>query len=330
VSFQVDPDALTASSRLASQQRDHIGAIDDYISSSCSNFGAFSGVLNLFQGSYESAVATAHDGLRDSRAVADKVRDAFIDSRDDYLDTDEATYERFRALAPDPATFPPYAPAGSGNDTPGGPLSNAPQDGSRIPDLEDKHPGISDGASAIGDKVKPGNDVDKPPPWMDPQKAASDAITDAFERRTDEYQYYRSLGYSDEEALQFARTDGIDAHADTINHDRINRTAETAYNTEYDRAIAEGASPEDARERANDAYADSRSRDSADHDRRRDIGSTASTYNDLYNEGKETVEQVNDLVDNVDEIGDNADDLGDYDDYQSQDEDETAQEWAGR
>ena len=106
MSFQVDPDALTASSRLASQQRDHIGAIDDYIGASCSNFGAFSGVLNLFQGSYESAVATAHDGLRDSRAVADKVRDAFIDSRDDYLDTDEATYDRFRALAPDRPFMP--------------------------------------------------------------------------------------------------------------------------------------------------------------------------------------------------------------------------------
>jgi hypothetical protein len=330
VSFQVDPDALTASSRLASQQREHIGAIDDYISASCSNFGAFSGVLNLFQGSYESAVTTAHDGLRDSRAVAEKVRDAFIDSRDDYLDTDEATYDRFRALAPDAAGFPPYAPAGSGNDTPGGPLSNAPQDGTKIPDLEDKHPGISDGASAIGDKVKPGNDVGNVPPWMDPQKAASDAITHAFERGTDEYQYYRSLGYSDAEALQFAKTDGIDGHADTINHDRIDRTAESAYNSEYDRAIAEGASPEDARERANDAYADSRSRDSADHDRRRDIGETASTYTNLYDEGKQVVDNVNDLADSVDEIGDNAEDLGDYDDYESQGEDETAQEWARR
>lgn len=330
MSFQVDPDALTASSRLASRQRDHIGAIDDYISASCSNSGAFSGVLNLFQGSYESAVATAHDGLRDSQAVADRVRDAFVDSRDDYLDTDEATYDRFRALAPDPSGFPPYSPAGSGNDNPGGPLSNAPQDGSKIPDLEDKHPGISDGASAVGDKVRPGNDVADVPPWMDPQKAAADAVTDAFERRTDEYQYYRSLGYSDAEALQFARTDGIDAHADTINHDRINRTAESAYHAEHDRAIADGASPEDVRERADDAYAESRSRDSADHDRRRDIGSTASTYNELYNEGKETVEQVTDLIDSVEEIGDNADDLATYDDYQSQHEDESAQEWAGR
>lgn len=330
MSFQVDPDALTASSRLATRQHDHIGAIDDYISASCSNFGAFTGVLDLFQGSYESAVSTAHDGMRDSRAVAERVRDAFVDSRDDYLDTDEATYDRFRALAPDPSGFPPHAPAGSGNDTPGGPLSNAPQDGSRIPDLEDKHPGISDGASAVGDKVRPGNDVADVPAWMDPKKAAADAVTDAFERRTDEYQYYRSLGYSDADALQFARTDGIDAHADTINHDRINRTAEGAYHAEHDRAIAEGATPEEARQRADDAYADSRSRDSADHDRRRDIGSTASTYNDLYNEGKETVEQVNDLIDSVEEIGDNAADLDTYDDYESQAEDDSAQEWARR
>ncbi|SEC10331.1 hypothetical protein SAMN04489844_1683 [Nocardioides exalbidus] len=328
MSFQVDPDALTAASKLASKQHEHIGTIDGYISASCSNFGAFSGVLSLFLGSYESAVSTAHDGLRDSQAVADKVRDAFIGSRDDYLATDEATYDRFRALSSDPSSFPPYDPAGSGNDTPGGPLSNAPADGTKLPDLEDKSPGLTDVGKKGLDQVKPGNDVDKPPAWMDPKKAAEDAIKDGIERRTDEYQYYRSLGYSDEEALEFAKTDNADGRADTINHDRINRNAETAYNTEYDRQIAAGASEEDARERANDAYADSRSTDSADHDRRRDIGSTASTYNDLYNEANKTVDGVKDLVDNVNEINDNADDLDEYDDYESQDEDESAQEWA--
>lgn len=330
VSFQVDPDALTAASKVASRQDEHIGTIDDYIRSSCSNFGAFSGVLSLFRGSYESAVSTAHDGLRDSRAVATKVSDAFIDCRDDYLDTDQATYDRFRALSPTPADFPPYDPAGSGNDTPGGPVTNAPQDGSKIPDLEDKHPGLADATEALGDRVRPGNDVDDVPQWLDPQKAAKDAVMDGFERRTDEYAYYRSLGYSDEEALQYAKTDGVDGHADTVNHDRINRNAETAYHAEHDRAIAGGASEEDAREGANDAYSESRSRDSADHDRRRDIGSTASTYQDLYDEGKKTVDGVHDLVDNVSEIGDNAADLDDYDDYESQDEDESAQEWAGR
>jgi uncharacterized protein YukE len=330
VSFQVDPDALTASSKVASRQHEHIGAIDDYITSSCSNFGAFSGVLNLFQGSYESAVSTAHDGMRDSRAVATKVSDAFIDTRDDYLDTDQAQYDRFRALSPTPADFPAYDPAGSGNDTPGGPLSNAPQDGTKIPDLEDKHPGISDGADALGGKVKPGNDVDKVPAWMDPHQAAEDRVNDAIERRTDEYKYYRSMGYSDEEALAYAKTDGVDGRADTVNHDRINRNAEDAYNAEYDRAIADGASEEDARDRANDAYGDSRSRDSADHQRREDIGDTASTYQDLYDEGKKTVDGVNDLIDNVNEIGDNNADLDEYDDYESESEDESAQEWAGR
>jgi hypothetical protein len=330
VSFQVDPDALGAASKVASRQHEHIATIDDYIRSSCSNFGAFSGVLNLFQGSYESAVSTAHDGLRDSQAVATKVSDAFIDTRDDYLDTDQAAYDQFRALSPTPADFPPYDPAGSGNDTPGGPVTNAPQDGTKIPDLEDKHPGISAGAGAVGDKVKPGNDVDDVPAALDPKKAAEDRVNDAIERRTDEYQYYRSMGYSDEEALAYAKADGIDGRADTVNHDRINRNAETAYNAEYDAALAGGASEEDARERANDAYADSRSRDSADHDRRKDIGSTASTYQDLYDEGKKTVDGVNDLVDNVNEISDNADDIDEYDDYESQSEDESAQEWAGR
>ena len=330
MSFEVDPDALTAAAAVASRQHDHVGTIDDYIGSSCSNFGAFSGVLNLFQGGYESAVSTAHDGLRDSRAVATKVVDAFVDSRDDYLDTDQAAYDRFRALSPAPADFPPYDPAGSGADIPGGPVTDAPGDGTKIPDLDDKHPGLADGVEAVGDKVKPGNDVDRVPPWMDPKKAAEDRVMDAIERRTDEYRYYRSMGYSDEEALAFAKTDGVDGRADTVNHDRINRNAERAYNAEYDRAIADGASDADARDRANDAYAQSRSTDSADHDRRRDIGSTASTYEGVYDEGKQAVQGVRDLVDNVQEIGANADDLEEYDDYQSQEQDESAQEWAGR
>lgn len=330
MSFRVDPDALTAAAEVASRQHDHVGTIDDYISSSCSNFGAFSGVLNLFQGGYESAVGTAHDGLRDSRAVATKVVDAFVESRDDYLDTDQATYDRFRAMSPTPADFPPYDPAGSGNGAPAGPLTDAPQGDDPVGDLEDKHPGVSDGAEALRDKVLPGNDVDDVPPWMDPKKAAHDAAVDAIERRSDEYAYYRSMGYSDEESLEFAKADGVDGRADTITHDRINQRAEDSYTTAYDDAIADGASEEDARERANDAYSESRSADGADRDRRQDIGETVSTYTDLYDEGKQTIDNINDLADNIEEIGDNADDLGDYDDYQSQDDDESAQEWAGR
>ena len=287
-------------------------------------------MLNLFQGSYESAVSTAHDGLRDSRAVADKVRDAFIDSRDDYLDTDEATYDRFRALAPDPSGFPPYDPAGSGNDTPGAPLSDAPQDDTSIPDLEDKHPGISDGASAIGDKVKPGNDVDKPPAWMDPQKAAADAATDAIERRTDEYQYYRSLGYSDEEALQYAKTDGSTA-APT----RSTTTGSTAPPRVPTTPSTTGRSPRAPARRtpASGPTTPTPTRARATPPTTTVVVTSARrrrTYTDLYDEGKQIVDNVNDLVDNVNEIGDNADDLGEYDDYQSQDEDQSAQEWAGR
>lgn len=330
MSFQVDPDALTAASRLAGRQHDHIGAIDDYIRTSCSNFGAFSGVLNLFQGSYESAVSTAHEGLADSRAVATKVGDAFIECRDDYLQTDEAAYDLFRAMSPDPSTFPPYHPAGSGNTTPGGPVTNAPQDGTTIPDLEDKHPGLSDAGDTLRDKVLPGAPESDDPPWLDPKGTAQDAVTDAAERRTDEYKYYKSLGYSDEEALEYAKADGPDGIADTINHDRINRNAEQAYNSEYDRAIGEGASEEDARERANDAYSESRSRDSADHNRRQDIGDTYGTYQGLYDEGTQVVENVQDLADNVEEIHDNAEDLEDYNDYESQDEDTSAQDWARR
>ena len=95
--FEVDPDALKASATVATRQDDHLDTIDSYIASACSDFGAFSGVLNLFQGSYESAVATAREGMGDSRKVAVKVRDAFSDSAQDYLDTDREVYEWFKA-----------------------------------------------------------------------------------------------------------------------------------------------------------------------------------------------------------------------------------------
>lgn len=330
MSFQVDPDALTAASRVATRQHGHIGRIDDYISSACSDFGAFSGVLALFRGSYESAVATAHDGLRDSRAVADRVRDAFVESRDDYLDTDQETYDRFRALSPTPADFPPYDPAGSGNSTPGGPLGNAPADGTTIPPLEDKHPGVTDAGEALGDKVRPGHGQPDLPPWLDPKKGAENWLMDRFERRTDEYQYYRSLGYSDEEALAFAKTDGVAGHADTLNHERINRNAENAYQDAYDQARSEGLGDREARDRANDAYADSRSRDSADHVRRGDIGRTAATYHGVVDEGGQFLDNIHDLAGNVEEIGQSSEDLERYDGYESRDEDESAQEWAGR
>ena len=43
--FEVDPDALKASATVATRQDDHLGNIDAYIASACSNFGAFTGVL---------------------------------------------------------------------------------------------------------------------------------------------------------------------------------------------------------------------------------------------------------------------------------------------
>ena len=51
----VDPDALLAGAEVARRQHAHLQRTSDYISDACSQFGAFSGVLNLFEGQYREA-----------------------------------------------------------------------------------------------------------------------------------------------------------------------------------------------------------------------------------------------------------------------------------
>ena len=329
--FEVDPDALKASATVAKRQDEHLGRIDSYIASACSDFGAFSGVLNLFQGSYESAVATARDGMSDSRKVAVKVRDAFSDSAQDYLDTDREVYEWFKAKFGDLVAFAPYDPPGSGQDVPGGPHQDAP--GARAPGDEDDPFALPAPPWWVDKPVGelPRDDDARLPPWMRPEDAVRDAGKDWWRRHHgDEYDYYRSLGYDDDEALALARADRPDAQtqADTRSYDEMQQRASDAYDRAYTDAINDGATDAEAREAGRDAGNQQFADDSSDRTRRTEVSDAAGTYYDVYNEARDVVSNGQDLVDNVQEIDDNAEDLDRYDDYESGAEDESAQEWA--
>jgi len=338
MSFEVDPDSLTAASRVAKRQDRHLRQIHDYVSSTCSNFGAFSGVLNLFEGSYRDAVSTALDGLEDSRAVATKVSDALIDSRDDYLDTDREVYERFKKEFKDAfpgAAFPPYSPPGSGNSKPEGPHDDAP--GAETPDAPEGPGGLPTPPGLPWWADKPFGQAAPPPgsplpPWTEPGDAVKDWAKDHYVRRQDEYQYYRELGYDDKQALELARADRPNAstQADTRNYEQMQQRSRDAYDDAYREARANGASPAEARDAAREAGSRQFGEDSADRGRRQDIRDGVGTVRALYDETGKLIGNVNELGENIDEIRDNDRDIDRYDDYESGEKDESAQEWAGR
>lgn len=335
MSFDVDPDSLTAASRVADRQDRHLKQVGDYVGSACSNFGAFSGVLNLFEGSYRSAVSTAVEGLGDSQAVATKVSDALVDSRNDYLDTDREVYEWFKAKFGDVVDFPPYSPPGSGNSNPDGPHEDAPTGNS--PDAPEDSPGGLPSAPWWADKPA-GQAFPTPkgdePGWLDPKDAAKDWVKDQWRRHVvdDEYDYYRRLGYSDSEALELARADRPNAttQADTRNYEQMQDRARDAYEQGYRDARADGATPAEARDAAREAGNRQFGEDSADRTRRTDIRDGVGTVRGLYDETGRLINNVNDLGENIQDIRDNDRDLDRYDDYESGEQDESAQEWAGR
>ena len=187
------------------------------------------------------------------------------------------------------------------------------------------------GGSTGRSTSSPRDDDAKLPPWARPDDAVRDFGKDWWRRHYgDEYDYYRSLGYDDDRALELARADRPDAQtqADTRSYEHLQQRASDAYDRAYTDAINDGATDAEAREAGRDAGNQQFSDDSADRTRRNDVSDTAGTYYDVYNEARDVISNGQDLVDNVQEIDDNAEDLDRYDDYESGSEDESAQEWA--
>ena len=277
--FEVDPDALKASAAVATRQDDRLDRIDSYIASACSDFGAFSSVLNLFQGSYESAVATARDGMSDSRKVAVKVRDAFSDSAQDYLDTDREAYEWFKAKFGDLVNFPPYDPPGSGEDVPGGPTRTPPERRRRAtrtaPSRCPRRRGGSTGRSTSSPATTtPSSRRGRGPTTRCATSARTGGVVTTVTSTTT-----TARSATTTTGLELARADRPDAQtqADSRSYEHLQQRASDAYDRAYTDAINDGATDAEAREAGRDAGNQQFSDDSADRTRRNDVSDTAGT-----------------------------------------------------
>ena len=139
---------------------------------------------------------------------------------------------------------PWYDPPGSGQDVPGGPHRDAP--GARRPGEEDEPFAMAAPPWWVDRPIDqlPRDDDARVPPWMRPEDAVRDFGKDWWRRlHGDEYDYYRSLGYDDDQALAMARADRPDAQtqADTRNYEQMQQRASDAYDRAYTDAINAGA-----------------------------------------------------------------------------------------
>lgn len=333
----IDPDSLTAVATVARRQHGHLGAVADYIADSCSQFGAFTGVLDLFEGQYREAVGTAQDGMTDSRTVAERVEEATLATRTEFLDTDRAVYDEFRQLFGDLGGFPPYVPPGSGQSVPGDPISvpTRPGGGDADGPFElPRGPGLPPPASGVADRFHNSPDERDLPWYVNPSEAAQDHVRSHFadQRMQDRYLDLREQGHSPQEARDLAQRDAAAVddrasdHAYHVTEDRAREARDRA----HDDALAGGADEETARQAGQDAAAQSRSEDAVDRARRDSILDDGRTLLDTYDGVNDLVDNVNSIGEGVEQLQDTLDDLEDYDDYVDSAPDRSAQDWADR
>lgn len=330
VHFEVDPDSLIAAGKVADRQLDHVARVQGYIGDVCSRTDAFSGVLQIFLGSYQETLEHAGKGMRDSQTVAGKVRDAFDACSEQYVAGDRAAYKTFHKLFGDEMALPPYVAPGSGQTTPGGPTSTPGVRGADPDDEPSKLPKAPPWLNDPFDRVVPGEKTELPP-WLDPKAAAKDKILLTLHTRADydEYTALRAQGYTAEQAQDLVRPD-VSTIADTYVHDQMESRRQEAYQNAYDQAILDGKSPSEARGAANDAAAEQHHGDAVDHQHRGDILDAAGTYKGAYDQTAALVDHTQSIVEHTEQLDETVDDLHDYDDYESQDEDRSAQDWANR
>ena len=331
VHFEVDPDSLLAAGTVADRQLDHVAATDGYIADVCSKTGAFSGVLQIFVGSYQETLEHARKGMKDSQTVAGKVRDSFKACSQDYVKSDHAVYRTFDKIFGDEMALPPYVAPGSGDTAPGGPTSGP---GSPKDAKDDDPFGLPSAPPWLKDpfdRVVPGPKTDDLPPWLDPRTAAKDSIVRTLHTKADydDYMAYRAQGYTAEQARDMVRPD-VDTIADTRVHDQMEARRQDAYDNAYDQAIIDGKSPDEARQAASDASSEQHHADSVDHQNRRDALDAAGTYKGAYDQVSGLIDHTQSIVDHTQQLQETTDDIGDYDDYEGQDDDRSAQDWATR
>lgn len=330
VHFEVDPDSLVAAGTVADRQLDHILRVQGYIGDVCSRTDAFSGVLQIFLGSYQETLEHAGKGMRDSQTVAGRVRDSFDACSEQYVAGDRAAYKTFQKLFGDEMALPPYVAPGSGQTTPGGPTSTPGAPGTHPDDDPSKLPTAPPWLNDPFDRVVPGEKTELPP-WLDPKAAAKDKILLTLQTKADydEYLALRAQGYTAEQARDLVRPD-VNTIADTYVHDQMESRRQEAYQSAYDQAILDGRSPSEARDAAGDAAAEQHHRDAVDHQNRGDILDAAGTYQGAYEQTAALVDHTQSIIEHTGQLDETVDDLHDYDGYENQDEDRSAQDWANR
>ncbi len=330
VAFEVDPDSLVAAAEVARRQGEHVQSTAAYIGGPNSRFEAFRGVLSLFRGDYEATVEHALKGMRDSGAVAEKVRSSFADCRDGYLASDRASYETFEKVFGDQVALPAYVAPGSGQTTPGGP-----------PQSQAGDPGQPGDESAFGlaklppwmkaplDQVVTAPPGPESPPWTDPQSAARDGLADPVNdwRHRREYLALREQGYSPQEAYAEAFAD-VDDRASSHVYDQMEDRRAQAFDDAYHQARDEGQSTSEARDTASQAAADQHHADAVEHQQRDDVLGTAGTYLGAYDEAGDLVRNVESLADHAHQLHETNSDIEDYEDYENEPVDTSAQDWA--
>jgi hypothetical protein len=332
VHFEVDPDSLVAAAEVADRQVGHVARTGAYIEDVCGRTGAFSGVLRLFLGSYESALDHARTGMRDSQTVAGKVRDSFRACSEAYVASDRAAHSTFEKVFGDEMSLPPYVAPGSGRTAPGGPsggpgaAGDGPEDGDPV-GLPSAPPWVDE---PLG-RVVPGPKTDDLPPWLDPRTAAKDAVVRSLHTRAD-YDAYRALreqGYTAEQAQNLVRP-SVEDVADTHVYEQTQARGQQAYDDAYDRAVRDGRSADEAQRLASDARAQQHSDDALDHRTRAGAVDALGTYKGAYDQVSGLVEHTGSIVEHGQQLEETTDDLGDYDDYEDGAEDRSAQDWATR
>lgn len=333
--FDVDPDSLVAASELARRQQGHLARIESYISSACSQTGAFTGVMDLFQSSYESALQSAGDGMRDAQAVAGKAARSFRVSARAYEEADRAAFERMERLFGEAGSLRGYVPAGSGNTEPGGPI-NAPLEptGAGEGDPLD-HQSVPDwvkGLASAGAKDAL-HDSDKPdmPGATKPLSTLGDHVRETVlsNIKRGEYMSLRDQGLSHEDAMKQlfpSANDRAIANEDLRNRDEAQRN----WNEVYEQRAASGADEGTARQAADDARDTTRAYQDEDRRQRENVERHGRNAKGVHDGLKGMYDGVKEAGESVAGIGDNLEDAERYDDYLDDEQDRSAQEWAGR
>jgi hypothetical protein len=330
VQFQVDPDSLIAAGTVAERQAGHLGRTADYVGDVCSNTGAFSGVLQIFLGSYQETLEHARTGLTQSQRVAHRVHEALDACSEAYVDVDHSVYRVFEKTFADQVDLPPYVAPGGGATTPGGPTSSPP--GATVPG-EDEPFGLAklpEWLNGPVDRLVPGEDT-KLPAWLDLKGATQREIVQELHTRGDraEWLRLRAEGYTPEQAYSMVRLN-VDTVSDSHVYATMQERAHDAYQSTYQDSLSSGMSEQDARDAASDAASRQHHDDAVDHQGRRDALDAAGTYKGAYDQVSGLVHNVNDLVEHTEQLGETRDDLGEYDEFEDGPRDTSAQDWATR